>query len=99
MLIVMAVWAFLKLPETKFVRVTREKGVSGVTHMVDTIKAGVSQIRGNTVLVSIAMVTLFGGSPAKALIVYTAHISLWTTSCRKVRPFIGSVHFMPSHFC
>lgn len=61
MLIVMAVWAFIKLPETKFVRVTREKGVSGVTHMVNTIKAGVSQIRGNTVLVSIAMVTLFWG--------------------------------------
>ncbi|EPD51282.1 hypothetical protein HMPREF1210_01880 [Paenisporosarcina sp. HGH0030] len=61
MLIVMAVWAFIKLPETKFVRVTREKGVSGVTHMVNTIKAGISQIRGNTVLVSIAMVTLFWG--------------------------------------
>lgn len=61
MLIVMAVWAFIKLPETKFVRVTREKGVSGVTHMVNAIKAGVSQIRGNTVLVSIAMVTLFWG--------------------------------------
>lgn len=61
MLIVIAVWAIIKLPETKFVRVTREKGVSGVTHMVNTIKTGVSQIRGNTVLVSIAMVTLFWG--------------------------------------
>lgn len=61
MLIMLAVWAFIKLPETKFVKVTREKGVSGVTHMMTSIKVGVSQIRGNTVLVSIAMVTLFWG--------------------------------------
>jgi len=61
MLIMLAVWAIIKLPETKFVKVTREKGVSGITHMMTSIKAGVSQIRGNTVLVSIAMVTLFWG--------------------------------------
>ncbi|WP_075618491.1 MFS transporter [Paenisporosarcina indica] len=61
MLIVLAVWTWIKLPETKFVKVTREKGVSGLTHMITTIKGGVSQIRGNTVLVSIAMVTLFWG--------------------------------------
>lgn len=61
MLVVLAVWAFISLPETKFVKVTREKGVSGVSHMISTIKDGASQIRGNTVLVSIAMVTLFWG--------------------------------------
>lgn len=61
MLVILAVWAFIKLPETKFVKVTREIGVSGVTHMMTTIKAGGSQIRGNTVLVSIAMVTLLWG--------------------------------------
>lgn len=61
MLVILAVWAFIKLPETKFVKVTREIGVSGVTHMITTIKAGGSQIRGNTVLVSIAMVTLLWG--------------------------------------
>ncbi|MET1014400.1 MAG: MFS transporter [Paenisporosarcina sp.] len=61
MLIILAIWAFLKLPETKFVEITREKGVSGVTHMISTIKSGASQIRGNTVLVSIAMVTLLWG--------------------------------------
>jgi len=61
MLVVLAIWAFIKLPETKFVKVTREKGVSGISHMIITIKAGVSQIHGNTVLVSIAMVTLFWG--------------------------------------
>ncbi|SEN88345.1 MFS transporter, DHA3 family, tetracycline resistance protein [Paenisporosarcina quisquiliarum] len=61
MLIALAVWAFIKLPETKFVRVTREKGVSGITHMINTIKVGLSQIRGKTMLVSIAVVTLLWG--------------------------------------
>ncbi len=61
MLIILAVWAYVKLPETKFVKITREKGVSGVAHMMKTIQSGASQIRGNTVLVSIAMVTLFWG--------------------------------------
>lgn len=61
MLIVLAVWAYVKLPETKFVKITREIGVSGVAHMMTTIQSGASQIRGNTVLVSIAMVTLFWG--------------------------------------
>lgn len=61
MLVLLAVWAIIKLPETKFVKVSREKGVSGVTHMITTINAGVSQIRGDMVLVSIAMVTLFWG--------------------------------------
>jgi len=61
MLTILAIWAFIRLPENKFVKVTREKGVSGVTHMISTIRAGISQIRGNTVLVSIAMVTLFWG--------------------------------------
>ncbi|WP_019412937.1 MFS transporter [Paenisporosarcina sp. TG20] len=61
MLVILAIWAYIKLPETKFIKVTREKGVSGVTHMINTIQTGVSQIRGNTVLVSIAMVTLFWG--------------------------------------
>lgn len=61
MLTILAIWALIRLPENKFVKVTREKGVSGVTHMISTIRAGVSQIRGNTVLVSIAMVTLFWG--------------------------------------
>lgn len=61
MLVVLALWAWIKLPETKFVKVTREKGVSGLTHMITAIKGGVSQIRGNTVLVSLAMVTLFWG--------------------------------------
>ncbi len=61
MLIILAVWAYVKLPETKFVKITREKGVSGVAHMMPTIQSGASQIRGNTVLVSIAMVTLFWG--------------------------------------
>lgn len=61
MLIILAIWAFINLPETKFVKVTREKGVSGITHMMTTIKFGMSQIRGNTILVSIAMVTLLWG--------------------------------------
>ncbi|MFC6041060.1 MFS transporter [Paenisporosarcina macmurdoensis] len=61
MLIVLAIWAFINLPETKFVKVTRTKGVSGVTHMIATIKSGLEQIRGNTVLVSIAVVTLLWG--------------------------------------
>lgn len=61
MLIALAFWAFIKLPETKFVKVTRDKGTSGVTHMITTIKAGLSQIRGNTMLVSIAVVTLLWG--------------------------------------
>jgi len=61
MLVVLAIWSMIKLPETKFVKVTREKGVSRFTHMTTTIKGGLSQIRGNTVLVSIAMVTLFWG--------------------------------------
>ena len=61
MLTILAIWAFIRLPENKFVKVTREKDVSGVTHMISTIRAGISQIRGNTVLVSIAMVTLFWG--------------------------------------
>ena len=61
MLIVLAIWAFINLPETKFVKVTRTKGVSGVTHMIATIKSGLEQIRGNTVLVSIVVVTLLWG--------------------------------------
>ncbi|WP_277585787.1 MFS transporter [Psychrobacillus antarcticus] len=61
MLIALAIWTFIRLPETKFVKITREKGVSGVTHMVTTIKVGLSQIRGNTILVSIAVITLFWG--------------------------------------
>ncbi len=61
MLIILAIWALLKLPETMFVKVKREKGVSGVTHMVTTIKTGASHIRGNTVLVGIAMITLLNG--------------------------------------
>ena len=61
MLVILAIWAFINLPEMKFVKVTREKGVSGVRHMTTTIKAGMSQIRGNTILVSIAMVTLLWG--------------------------------------
>jgi len=61
MLVILAAWSYIKLPETKFVKVTREKGVSGFMHMMTTIKAGASQIRGNTVLVGIAMVTLFWG--------------------------------------
>ncbi|MGB2991239.1 MAG: MFS transporter, partial [Paenisporosarcina sp.] len=61
MLIILAIWVFINLPETKFIKVTREKGVSGVTHMMTTIKFGMSQIRGNTILVSIAMVTLLWG--------------------------------------
>jgi DHA3 family tetracycline resistance protein-like MFS transporter len=61
MLVGLAIWASIKLPETKFIKVTREKGVSGITHMITTIKAGVSQIHGNTVLVSIAMVTFLWG--------------------------------------
>lgn len=61
MMIALAIWVLIKLPETKFVKLTREKGVSGVTHMITTIKAGASKIRGNTVLVGIAMVTLLNG--------------------------------------
>ncbi len=61
MLIILAIWAFINLPETKFIKVTREKGVSGVTHMMTTINFGMSQIRGNTILISIAMVTLLWG--------------------------------------
>jgi MFS transporter, DHA3 family, tetracycline resistance protein len=61
MLIILSLWAFINLPETKFVKVTRAKGVSGITHMMATIKAGMTQIRGNTILVSIAVVTLLWG--------------------------------------
>lgn len=61
MLTILSIWAFIILPETKFVKVTRAKGLSGFTHMIATIKTGMKQIRGHTVLVSIALVTLFWG--------------------------------------
>lgn len=74
MLIILAIWAFINLPETKFVKVTREKGVSGVKHMMTTIKAGMSQIRGNTILISIAMVTLLWGLASEGVDrLYRAH--------------------------
>lgn len=61
MLIIVAIWAFIKLPESKFVKVIRGEQVSGIAHMMTTVKVGFSQIRGNTVLVSIAMITLLWG--------------------------------------
>lgn len=61
MLIILAIWAFIKLPESKFVKVIRGEQVSGIAHMMTTVKVGFSQIRGNTVLVSIAMITLLWG--------------------------------------
>ncbi|MGN1387461.1 MAG: MFS transporter, partial [Bacillus sp. (in: firmicutes)] len=57
LLVLLAIIAFMIMPETKFVTVAREN-TSG---MVLAIKDGVSQIKGNSVLVGIAAITLLWG--------------------------------------
>ncbi|AYC28670.1 MFS transporter [Paenisporosarcina cavernae] len=61
LLIVVAGIAFWKVPETKFVPVDREAGDNGFLHMVKTLKTAANQVKGNTVLATIAFVTLFIG--------------------------------------
>ncbi|MFC4410790.1 MFS transporter [Chungangia koreensis] len=60
LLILLAIIAFVIMPETKFVSSSSE-GVSGLTQMMTAIKGGVTHIKGNTVLVSIAFITLLWG--------------------------------------
>lgn len=60
LLVLLAIIALMIMPETKFVTVARE-GTTGLSQMVLTIKSGVTQIRGNTVLVGIAAITLLWG--------------------------------------
>lgn len=60
LLILLAIIAFVIMPETKFVSSSSE-GVSGLVQMKAAIKGGVSHIKGNTVLVSIAFITLLWG--------------------------------------
>ena len=60
LLVLLAVIAFMIMPETKFITASRE-GISGPGQMVLAIKGGVSQIKGNSVLVGIAVITLFWG--------------------------------------
>ncbi|MBD3109250.1 MFS transporter [Bacillus sp. AGMB 02131] len=60
MLVLLAVIAFMIMPETKYITASRED-MSGLGQMVLAIKGGVSQIKGNSVLVGIAVVTLFWG--------------------------------------
>lgn len=60
LLIVLAIIAYVIMPETKFVSSSSE-GVSGLTQMMTAIKGGVTHIKGNTVLVSIAFITLLWG--------------------------------------
>ncbi|MGG0656185.1 MFS transporter [Rummeliibacillus pycnus] len=61
MLILLAFAILFFMPETKFLKVTRMKDVSAIRHLVRTIRAGTKQIHGNTMLVSIAMITIFSG--------------------------------------
>ena len=60
LLLCLAIVAMMIMPETKFVSSASE-GVSGITQMMTAIKGGVSHIKGNTVLVSIAIITLLWG--------------------------------------
>ena len=59
-LILVAVTALVIVPETKFERISREDD-SGLQQLKTTVKGGYVQIRGNTVLVGLAVITFFIG--------------------------------------
>ncbi|MBK3495512.1 MFS transporter [Viridibacillus sp. YIM B01967] len=61
LLILLAFSAVFTMPETKFIKITREKNISAVHHLITTIRHGARQIKGNTMLVSIAIITIFLG--------------------------------------
>lgn len=60
LLVLLAIIALIIMPETKFVTIARE-GTTGLSQMFVAIKGGVSQIKGNGVLVGIAGITLLWG--------------------------------------
>lgn len=60
LLVVIAVIASIVMPETKFVRATREDTTS-FQQMGRAIKGGLAQIKGNSVLIGIAAITLLTG--------------------------------------
>jgi len=61
MLILLAFALLFFMPETKFIKVTQMKEISAIRHLIKTIRAGTKQIHGNTMLVGIAMITIFSG--------------------------------------
>ncbi len=60
LLILLALISLIIMPETKFVSVAREDA-SGFRQMILAIKSGTTLIKGNTVLIGIAAVTLLWG--------------------------------------
>ena len=60
LLVLLAFISYMIMSETKFITVARED-VAGLSQMALSIKAGVSQIKGNSVLVGIAVITLLWG--------------------------------------
>ena len=60
LLVLLAIFSLVIMPETKFVMVARE-GTGGYRQMVLAIKGGISHIKGNKVLTGIAGITLLWG--------------------------------------
>ncbi|MGE7022244.1 MFS transporter [Solibacillus cecembensis] len=60
LLVLLAIITLMIMPETKFVTISRENH-SNFRQILLALKGGVSQIKGNTVLVAIAAITLFWG--------------------------------------
>lgn len=61
MLILLSLGAFLIMPETKFIKITHSKDITTIRHLFITIRDGANQIRGNTILISLAVITVLWG--------------------------------------
>lgn len=59
-LVLIAIISLLVVPETKFVSIAR-KDTTSFQQMQLAIKGGIAQIKGNTILVGLAAITLFAG--------------------------------------
>lgn len=60
MLVVFAIISLIIVPETKFVRLVGE-GTTSFQQMQQVLKVGLSQIKGNSILIGLAAITLFVG--------------------------------------
>ncbi|QOV10245.1 MFS transporter [Viridibacillus arvi] len=61
LLVLLAFGVLSTMPETKFVKISRKKDISAIHHLITTIRHGARQIKGNTMLVSIAIITILLG--------------------------------------
>lgn len=61
MLILLAFAALLIMLETKFIKVTHSKDIAPIRHIFITIRDGAKQIRDNTILISLAIITVLWG--------------------------------------